>query len=59
MLPIIRGSIPDLINRPKGCPFHPRCPHAEEICREEKPTAKEVESGRYVACHLVKEVIAI
>jgi oligopeptide/dipeptide ABC transporter ATP-binding protein len=57
MLPIIKGSIPDLINRPKGCPFHPRCPYAEEVCREEKPIAKEVEPDRYVACHLVKEMM--
>jgi oligopeptide/dipeptide ABC transporter ATP-binding protein len=55
---IIKGSIPDLINRPKGCSFHPRCPHAMEVCREKEPIAEEVEPGRYVMCHLVKGTMA-
>lgn len=53
-LPIVKGTIPDLINRPRGCAFHPRCPHAIKICREEKPATVEIDAGRYVACHLVK-----
>jgi peptide/nickel transport system ATP-binding protein len=56
-LSIIKGSIPDLINRPKGCSFHPRCPYAMEVCREKEPIAEEVEPGRYVMCHLVKEMM--
>lgn len=54
-LSIIKGSIPDLINRPQGCTFFPRCPYATEICRENKPDIEEVESGRYVACHHIEE----
>lgn len=56
-LSLIRGSIPDLINRPKGCSFHPRCPYAVEICREKDPTLEELEPGRYVACHRAEELM--
>jgi oligopeptide/dipeptide ABC transporter ATP-binding protein len=33
----IEGSVPDPQQRPPGCPFHPRCPYAEERCRSEDP----------------------
>jgi peptide/nickel transport system ATP-binding protein len=33
----IGGNVPNLINPPSGCRFHPRCPHVMEICRKEKP----------------------
>jgi oligopeptide/dipeptide ABC transporter ATP-binding protein len=33
----IEGSVPDAQHQPPGCPFHPRCPHAEERCRREDP----------------------
>ena len=48
----ISGEVPSPINIPPGCRFHPRCPHAMEICKKEEPVLKEVESGRWVACHL-------
>jgi len=57
-LSIIKGSIPDLINRPQGCTFYPRCSYATEICRENKPDIEEVEPGRYVACHHIQETMA-
>ena len=47
----IPGSIPGLINPPKGCRFHPRCPSASAICRSEKPLTREILPGRRVACH--------
>lgn len=53
-LPVVRGTIPDLINRPQGCAFHPRCPYAMNICKAEKPELVQVEPGRYVACYLIK-----
>lgn len=46
----IMGAVPDLINPPKGCKFHPRCARMEAICRSEKPTLTELEKGHYVAC---------
>ena len=48
----IRGEIPSPLNPPRGCTFHPRCPHAMDICREQTPEQKEVGSGHIAACHL-------
>ena len=45
------GSPPDLVNPPQGCVFHPRCPHAMEICQREKPEVLQRDS-RLVACWL-------
>jgi peptide/nickel transport system ATP-binding protein len=46
-----RGEIPNPINPPPGCRFHPRCSSAKEICGREEPHLIEVESGHFVACH--------
>jgi len=51
-LKFIPGQPPDLSNPPPGCRFHPRCPHAMEICRREEPTLVEVSPGHFVACWL-------
>jgi peptide/nickel transport system ATP-binding protein len=48
----IQGSVPDLIEPPSGCRFHPRCPFVMETCRVNKPTLKEVRDGHLVHCHL-------
>jgi peptide/nickel transport system ATP-binding protein len=48
----IKGSVPDLINPPTGCRFHPRCPYAFERCPREKPMLMEVSPGHLVACFL-------
>ncbi len=47
-----RGEIPSPINPPDGCRFHPRCPKAFDKCSTEEPELKELENGRFVACHL-------
>ena len=47
----IRGLMPDPVNLPSGCPFHPRCPYADEQCRREKPVLKELTSGHFCRCH--------
>jgi len=48
----IPGITPSLLNPPKGCVFHTRCPKAWELCRDETPEFAEVQPGRWVACHL-------
>jgi peptide/nickel transport system ATP-binding protein len=50
----VAGEVPSPINPPSGCLFHPRCPHAEERCRRERPELIEVDGTR-VACHGVEE----
>ncbi|MBC7131845.1 MAG: ATP-binding cassette domain-containing protein [Roseovarius sp.] len=48
-----RGEIPDPINPPSGCAFHPRCPIAVERCRRERPEMRAV-GGARVACHMAE-----
>lgn len=48
----IKGEIPSPLDPPPGCHFHPRCPHAFERCRIERPALKEIAPGRRSACHL-------
>ena len=48
----IPGLPPSLLNRPLGCPFRPRCPHAMTRCEVEDPPLREVRPDRWVACHL-------
>ena len=44
------GEIPDPIDPPSGCAFHPRCPIASDICRQERPKLRQIGTCR-VACH--------
>lgn len=48
-----KGEIPDAINPPPGCAFHPRCPIAVERCRVERPEMRKLGQTR-VACHLAE-----
>ena len=47
----IAGEVPSPWNPPPGCRFHPRCPKAASICREERPLLRPVASDRLAACH--------
>ena len=49
------GSPPSLADLPAGCPFHPRCPFAREICTQEMPALVSLSSDHKVACWLVGE----
>ncbi len=48
----IKGSVPNLISPPSGCRFHPRCPSVMTRCSGAKPSLKEIEKNRLVACYL-------
>jgi len=48
----IEGQPPDLANPPTGCPFHPRCPHAEDRCRREVPPEFQVGENHSTRCWL-------
>jgi len=50
----VRGEVPNPLNPPSGCSFHPRCPHANERCRQERPALLPLHGVR-VACHAVEE----
>ncbi|MCR8726296.1 ATP-binding cassette domain-containing protein [Frigidibacter sp. SLM-1] len=49
---ILQGDVPSPANPPKGCNFCTRCPVAVERCHVEDPEFREVQPGRFVACHL-------
>jgi peptide/nickel transport system ATP-binding protein len=50
----VQGEVPNPLNPPSGCAFHPRCPHADARCRRERP-ALTAFKGVQVACHAVEE----
>jgi len=52
-LDIIKGLVPNLLEVPSGCPFHPRCDFCSEICTKELPELMEMENNHLVRCHLV------
>ncbi|MFQ5604693.1 MAG: ABC transporter ATP-binding protein [bacterium] len=47
---LLRGAVPDLMNLPSGCPFHPRCDIAEEQCSHNIPENFEIKKDRYLKC---------
>jgi peptide/nickel transport system ATP-binding protein len=51
----IPGLAPSILRLPSGCPFHPRCSYAMEICTTENPKIITLADGRSVACHLFTE----
>jgi peptide/nickel transport system ATP-binding protein len=51
------GEIPNPINPPSGCRFHPRCPLAEKICGVEDPEQRELRPGHVVACHFAERFV--
>jgi peptide/nickel transport system ATP-binding protein len=51
----VAGEVPNPLDPPPGCPFHPRCPHANERCRSELPILRAGAPGTEVACHAVEE----
>ncbi|MEP5731193.1 MAG: oligopeptide/dipeptide ABC transporter ATP-binding protein [Sulfitobacter sp.] len=52
-IPPPTGEIPDPINPPTGCAYHPRCPIASDICTQDRPQMRELR-GTKVACHMAE-----
>ena len=54
----VRGEIPYLGHRPKGCPFHPRCKYAQDVCRQTTPVLRPVNgTAQEAACHFAEELV--
>ena len=52
----IPGPLPDPVNLPPGCRFHPRCPYRKDICSKIRPKHEKLENGRVIACHRWREI---
>ena len=52
---VLPGEVPSPIDAPSGCPFHPRCAYASEICKAENPELTERGKGHHVACHCIPQ----
>ncbi|QEK12945.1 ABC transporter ATP-binding protein [Crassaminicella thermophila] len=53
---ILEGDVPSPINPPNGCRFYGRCRYRKDICKQQTPELREIEMGRYVACHFAKKL---
>ncbi len=53
---ILQGDVPSPSNPPKGCNFCTRCPSVMEICKTDDPEFRQIEPGRFVACHHYNDI---
>jgi peptide/nickel transport system ATP-binding protein len=53
---VLKGEVANPANPPSGCAFHPRCPYAAELCRQETPPLREIVPGRFAACHFAEQL---
>jgi len=54
-LTILEGNVPSPVNPPSGCRFHTRCHLVQDICKSDQPEFRQLEPGRFVACHFVSK----
>jgi len=52
----LKGEVPSPANPPSGYYFHPRCPHAVDVCRTQSPVLQEISPGHFVSCHRADEL---
>jgi oligopeptide transport system ATP-binding protein len=50
----LKGDVPSPINPPSGCTFHPRCPIAQDICKKDIPSLRQLDSNHLVSCHFAE-----
>jgi len=53
---VLQGEVANPAAPPGGCYFHPRCPHAIEMCRTQAPSWRELSPGHFVGCHRAEEL---
>jgi len=53
---ILTGDVPNPVDPPRACRFHPRCRYAKDICREVEPRLEDAGQGHMVACHRWREI---
>jgi oligopeptide/dipeptide ABC transporter ATP-binding protein len=56
-LAVIQGTVPNPLNFPSGCRFHPRCTHARELCAVEEPALEEIGSNHKVRCFIYNQEV--
>ena len=55
-LETIPGMVPSPLRFPRGCKFHPRCPHAQDLCRTDEPELRQIQPGHWARCHYAGEL---
>ena len=53
---VLQGEVANPAAPPSGCYFHPRCPHAIDVCRTQTPAWQEISPGHFVGCHRAQEL---
>jgi oligopeptide/dipeptide ABC transporter ATP-binding protein len=53
---LLQGEVADPSNPPPGCPFHPRCRHAQDICKTEVPSLRQIAPEHEASCHFAEEL---
>ncbi len=53
----LEGDVPDPAEAPPGCKFHPRCPHAQAVCRTDAPELLEITPGHQARCHFAGQIV--
>ena len=57
-LDVIPGNVPNPIEFPAGCKFHPRCSMAQDVCKTDEPDLREIHPGHLAACHFAETLLA-
>ena len=53
---LLQGDVASPMRIPSGCPFHPRCRYAQDICRTQQPLLREIATGHFASCHFAEQM---